>query len=344
MKKLIMALALPLFAYSAFAGPITSGGGFAVVCRNVKGKIDSAQLLDLYEAEKKLGLTLIESKNDVVKDLKNAVSNQYRILGFDLKDPSTDASIESALGRYKDYLNEALYLPINFKLPEVSDLGLHELPPLGCNIEQVAFFDDSSEKLKISTSIWNELDSLSQAALIFHEVIYLDKRRSNNDITSMKTRSVVGVNFSNAPAVVSPEQIKNLQQGMIKDFSKVESFKEQVQFYHKREGRLLTLNLARLPKRLLQSRTAVSFDIGNIKFKNIHDNNYGRSLLYTDSNVPMILRSHSDSILLDIDMEIIINPGEATKARIFEDGELIYEGLIVNFILGRQDIFIRDNL
>ena len=107
MKKLILVLALaaPLLITESMAGPITSGGGFAVVCRNLKGRIETAEILDLYEARTKYGFTIIETKDDVEEDIRSVAINSNRVDGIDAH-PSSPQSLRFINDEIKEIQDE----------------------------------------------------------------------------------------------------------------------------------------------------------------------------------------------------------------------------------------------
>jgi hypothetical protein len=82
-------------------------------------------------------------------------------------------------------------------LPLSSDVGNYRIMP-GCQLEQIAYFDDSTATLSIANN-WNELDWVDRSALIAHEIsYYLDRRYAmeyfaqNMGMTSERARAFVG--------------------------------------------------------------------------------------------------------------------------------------------------------
>ncbi len=330
MKSLFLAVVFAgqVFLGVALAGPITSGGGFAIVCRNLKGKIDSAELLDLYEARVKFGFSLIETSNDIGQDYMNATTNLWRLWGYDVNNLPERIKEDITTQLLDKYLTETLFLPINFKLPEINDLGLHAAPPIGCKVEQVAFFDDSIDKLKISTPIWNELDTLNQAALIYHEMLYRDARLANKVDTSVKSRAQVAALFSkDSPPAKEINQKETSLSGWIagNSIASSDQYLQSTNFYYQRNQNILTLDLYQIAGKSLLTKTTVSFDIGETNFYHGFNNSLGRSVVLTDSTEPKKLKAHIQSMLSNLDMEIIFSPGEPLIARIYEDDKIIVE-------------------
>jgi hypothetical protein len=178
---------------TAWAGPSTSGGGFAVVCRNSVDKIESAELLDLYEARTVYNFELMKSSGDEQRDYVRAVSNGYRLRGSN--PPVTEHEILEHLQRFRKLI---AWLPEDEKLPNLHDLGSTINIPSGCKIEPLAVFYDSQDVVLIDKEIWTALDSLSRSALVLHEVNYHYFRHLeiNPDVDSLDARVFSASNFS----------------------------------------------------------------------------------------------------------------------------------------------------
>jgi hypothetical protein len=191
--KLHLTILSLMFSVSAWAGPSTSGGGFAVVCRDGNQKIKTAELLDLYEAKHLHGFELINSSGDEVKDYLRSVKNGYRLQGYN--PPVTDDEIKKNRQNFYNIVN---WIPSDEQLPNLNDIGKTVAVPAGCKIEPLAIFYDTQGVVSIDKSIWETLDTLSRAALITHEITYnyFRSMKLAADTTSEESRTLTAMNFS----------------------------------------------------------------------------------------------------------------------------------------------------
>jgi hypothetical protein len=179
-----IAAILPL---TALAGPSTSGGGFAVVCRNSTGVIESAEILDLFEARTVHKFELMKSSGDELRDYVRAVSNGYRLQGYN--PPISDQEMIDNVEKFRKIMT---WLPEDEKLPNLDDLGLSISVPVGCKIEPLAIFYDNQNIVVIDKAIWTAMDSLSQSALVLHEIYYHAFRQLeiDPDVNSIEARLI----------------------------------------------------------------------------------------------------------------------------------------------------------
>jgi hypothetical protein len=82
-------------------------------------------------------------------------------------------------------------------MEDLNDLGNVGLTPVGCSLEQTAIYDDKKRSVAVNQEIWNALDETNKAALLLHEILYADYRRSG-DTTSQNIRKIVAYLFSTA--------------------------------------------------------------------------------------------------------------------------------------------------
>jgi hypothetical protein len=192
--KQLLGVIVAFYASCAFAGPSTSGGGFAVVCRDpqLQQTIKSAELLDLYEANVEYKLTLGKSTGYADQDYVNARLRQYG--------PHVDFDINDERGHYYKYLSMMKFQ--DAQVTGSNDLGHSASPPAGCAIEQMAKFHDLKltpygwdATIDVNQPIWNALDSMNRAALIEHERWYLGEREAN-ETDSQNARAVVAFSFA----------------------------------------------------------------------------------------------------------------------------------------------------
>lgn len=192
---------------TALSGTINGGGGVGLRCG---GKLE---VLDLYEARAK-GFTfsaadfILEAPtNQKIADFvgERVAKHYWNPESVTVEQTKQIFSKEILLPilEGREFMNFATGKPEQVRfvetLPLSNDWGRYQIPK-GCSFEQIAYFSDVSTELSIVTSKWNELDSLSKAVLVAHELIYLVERRDgiekllggSSSPTSESTRSFVG--------------------------------------------------------------------------------------------------------------------------------------------------------
>lgn len=208
---LLFALASPV----SFAGTGTSdgGGGAGVRCVNT-GSNDSLELLDLHEIRVRR-----EPLVDSPANMDEAIDLVSFKLGTHYYMPTSDKPSSWYINYLKKNLVEKIFKgqpftnPLNGNtvtiefvkdLPLAEDLGDYQIRP-GCSLEQVAFYSDPANILKIVTARWNELSWIDRAALVSHEIQYfldrfngLEDFGSNRPKTSARTRHFVGMLYTRA--------------------------------------------------------------------------------------------------------------------------------------------------
>lgn len=186
----------------AYAGVGSSGGGKAVVCRNsFTNAIESATLLDLYEARHQHGLQVVAPANGLDAELARFLENDARTT-LDNPEPVGQRDVERIKSIFRSFRFSA------DKLTTLDDVG-HTIVniPDGCALEQLAIYLDRSNEIMVDQKIWEALDFQNHAALVAHEVIYRQQRVDGGDTTSEVTRRLVGLLFSTTP----PPSRKSLQ-------------------------------------------------------------------------------------------------------------------------------------
>jgi hypothetical protein len=183
------------------AGTGSSGGGKAVVCRNAAGVIESATLLDLYEARHQHGLQIVAPASNLDAELARFLENNARST-IDNPEPIGQRDIEQIKSLFRSFRFS------DDKLTTLNDVG-HTLVniPTGCALEQLAIYMDRSNEIMVDQQIWEALDFQNHAALVAHEVIYRQQRIDGGDTTSEVTRRLIGMLFSTTP----PPARKSLQ-------------------------------------------------------------------------------------------------------------------------------------
>lgn len=192
MKKSVL-LGVLVSSTMTWAGPSTSGGGFAVVCRDSESRIKSSELLDLYEGRVLYGFELMPASGDMVKDYVRSVKNGYRHQGA--PSPLSESEISQNVD---NFMRIAEFLSVDEKLPNLADHNSSVALPESCKLEPLAIFYDEQEVIAIDGEIWNSLDSLSRAALVTHESVYRDFRRVKvaPDLNSVEARTFTASDFA----------------------------------------------------------------------------------------------------------------------------------------------------
>ena len=164
----------------AVAGGIgSSGGGFAVVCRSAAKTIQSATLLDLYEA-KRNGFKLRPAKATIDAEYKEYL-RQLRLAADDKRPVSQD----DVLAFHKDLDVNFVFSPDGVSIGSTSDLGPVPSVPAGCAIEQLAVYRDSENTVYVNESLWKALDAQSAVGLYSHESLYFTYRQAGEKTSEM---------------------------------------------------------------------------------------------------------------------------------------------------------------
>jgi hypothetical protein len=163
MFKILFALIVTsslAFAFDSKGG----GGGGAIVCRNDKHKIVSAQLYDLYEAPYYFGYQFVSSnqnpRDQLLRVIQKLNFNKHNI-------PVLMQTIESIIKKIE-------FLPAGVTLQAPNDMGIEYpiIKPEECEVEGVGFYT-SKGQLKVSLSVYQSFSNLDKAACILHEALYL---------------------------------------------------------------------------------------------------------------------------------------------------------------------------
>ena len=177
---------------SMLAADRVGNGGFAHVCRDNRGRITSARLLDLWETN-----TLYpHSSNEPVetqvetalKKLKSFSPNAYRVVNF----------------RYQAIKNAIVKTPRALSMTE--DAFPPYEPARGCKYEQVARFEPvltetGTSGLRINSEIYDSprFSNSDRAALFIHEAVYLVDRLRNQATNSQRARTLTAHLMSQSP-------------------------------------------------------------------------------------------------------------------------------------------------
>lgn len=177
MKSLCIFLLMAV-SLSSFAGGTAGNGGVSVVCRDTKGNITSAELLDIYEGREVHALKI--PNEDVGMDTRiqfvqlKLVRNSQFLTKF-----QDELALAQANTVFISKGNELE--PTNDAFPVIRRKG--------CKFEQLANYTNDGNLL-ISQEIYDELDNNNKAALYIHEAVY-SIRRKVGDTNSQKSRRLV---------------------------------------------------------------------------------------------------------------------------------------------------------
>lgn len=168
--QLVLGIALSLTLTTAKAlafGPSTGGGGFVVSCPQTPVEPARAQLLDLYEAQEQLGFEIMQTSGSIEQDYFGGVDRTYTLQG----QPALAEAIQEDISKnLKRFFRNVKFVTEGSDLPAADDIGQKPVLPSQCRLQQLAYFDDRSETIYILQPLWEQLDSLNQAALVTHEI------------------------------------------------------------------------------------------------------------------------------------------------------------------------------
>lgn len=156
--KLLLPLSLFLTTL-AFAGNEKGNGGVSVVCRDTNEKIESAQILDIFEGEVRYG-----KKYDNITDPETKIQLAQMYL---TKYPEFLEAFRNELAKVRAII---MYVPVGIILKPTDD-AFPIIEKKGCQYEQLANYTEEDDLL-VSQEIYNELKNVDKAALMIHEVLY----------------------------------------------------------------------------------------------------------------------------------------------------------------------------
>jgi hypothetical protein len=182
----------------AHAAPdrIGNGGGLWG-CENPDGTLQSAVLVDFYEATDEFHWTLASpTRTDpfqIVDEVGASILEKF---------PDYYPRWNGILTYVKSVLNIS-----GGELKVIDDSLYRKSPPRslcrsGWKYEQFANFNDKIGEVLVQQDYWNSpaVANLDKAGLIWHEVIYRWMREEFNEQDSVRARQIVGVLFSTMPA------------------------------------------------------------------------------------------------------------------------------------------------
>jgi hypothetical protein len=191
-------LMMILGAAQANAGVGSSGGGSAIVCRDGKHEIISAQLYDLYEA----GIYYSYHFTPSNISPRDQILNVTKKLDFD------QFSRPLVLQTVQEIIQRIEFLPVGVSIAMPGDMGTNNpvIKPQACEVEGIGFYT-ADGKLRISRSVYAAFSNTDKAAFILHEALYQIHRelggRGGNVEDSQLARQMNAALFSdNASAAL----------------------------------------------------------------------------------------------------------------------------------------------
>lgn len=189
-----------LSSLSFAAGNGTSGGGASVVCRDQSGKIISAQLYDLYEAQNNSThpVEILRNKEAPQKQINEALQ-RWLERGASNSSWENTTEIDVATLRRTLGLVKRDWSPLRAgtRLPYTPDVNPSFLPKDSrCSLETTANYSDAKNTLLVDMEIFSLLSPTDQAALLVHEAAYKVNRIFSHEVSSENTRRMVARLFS----------------------------------------------------------------------------------------------------------------------------------------------------
>lgn len=170
------------------AGERVGNGGVGVVCRDPRGNILSAEMLDVFEGKNQFGLKYEGSPSLDVDTMVNLAqltmtANQKFLLDFQSELPKVRSKIT--------FLARGVGLePTNDAFPVINKKG--------CEFEQVANYTGDGN-IYVDKEIFDRFDKVNQAALYVHETVYAVARTNVGETDSIRSRKVTAHVLAKTP-------------------------------------------------------------------------------------------------------------------------------------------------
>jgi hypothetical protein len=196
--KATLLLISSLLSQPAFAGHEVGHGGGAIVCRNSQKQIESAELLDLWEANV-THENISYSQDSVDSQMDSALERLSAMT------PYFAHKVKERLSKLPKLIS---YLPEGMAIAPPKDAEEQFLKE-GCALEGVAKYTsspDDHDTLYINPRITAKMSPTDQAALYLHEAIYKVLRDESYDEDSIRTRRAVRMIFGKAPIPSIPKE------------------------------------------------------------------------------------------------------------------------------------------
>jgi hypothetical protein len=196
------------------AGPRVGNGGGAWVCREESNQVRWLQLADLFEAKKEFNLNPANYSGTLEEIVDQALNRVVQV------DPSLHDQLAVRLSR----LNYLKAVPGRIiyqqdSLDSSNDFLFRSVPDEATctggflNFEQVVNYG-SDDIIFMNQPLFEALSDFQKAALLFHEVIYANRRSVNSEVSSVNSRRLNGLIFSNlndATLLIESKKIHDVQ-------------------------------------------------------------------------------------------------------------------------------------
>lgn len=181
---LLNAMSVMFLPFDAGAGTFVGNGGDVVVCRDTKTeKIKSVELLDIYEGRVHFWLT---AKKSEYESVQNILSELYE------RSTYRNTAVPLNGNPLNEFIDNANFIK-GTELIDIPD-SLHLSFPKNCKVEQVVIQVNPTKKFEkrftVNKDLWDRLDNLNRAALIFHELLYKNKIEKISDPSLINSRDV----------------------------------------------------------------------------------------------------------------------------------------------------------
>ncbi len=218
--KIILFILVGSLAIARAGGNDKGNGGFVISCEN-KQLLQTLDLFEAYDRDLKV-IQFPETHTEI--DIALEIAGRLRNIS-----PERAASYSRQIRTF--YYNSKV-VDDSMDFSDVADIGF-VYKPQGCEfiptIIQKRSFVDTGVSFFINGKIWSKLSRLDKAALIMHEIVYLEFQHP----VSALTRSFVGILFSVQAEILlkTPKNFLNLlekhgaayfeQKGVIIDLQKL---------------------------------------------------------------------------------------------------------------------------
>lgn len=173
-------------------------GGVSIVCRDADEKIESVELLDIFEGNHQYGLE--------IKD---------RTTSFDEQIEQAQTRLVSRPELLEEFQNELAYVHANIQFPS-EEVGLNPtddafpvINKKGCAYKQLAVYTNDNQVL-VDAELYNKLSETGKAGLYIHEVIF-KMARARGATSSVTSRKLVAYLLARPH---NPKVIKKLLSSM----------------------------------------------------------------------------------------------------------------------------------
>ena len=200
----------------------------------------------------------------------------------------------------------------------------------------MAFFDDAADTAYVVRSLWDRMDSLSQAALVEHELFYRDLRHLKEKTSELARLTVTHVNALRGPLSIidglnstslrymaNPDFISQGGSNEVSDFyvthiSESGMDFSRVQFSHIQGHAMLAKSWIDLP--------TISW---NLTFgRSTKNPNFVGCILQSPSVVYEFQGSVSGTMAKGLMVRVEANTGEPVKLSLLRNGQVVSEGYV----------------